>query len=179
MRTTARDLGGNSARLSALFVAAILVPGCVLAWFSIQNVSSQRDLAEKRLQEEEQQLAAQLGAALREELVRTAAAFFAGADSSNLDLRKPALPADIRAHVGRAFSLDGGGRLLWPRYADADAAREPAPESARFVALFSNTCEPRCWNTPREHPRVSRWRRTSSREVMTTTPTGPWPCCGI
>jgi len=134
----ARDLGGSSTRLSALFVAAILVPGCVLAWFSIQNISSQRDLAEKRLQEEEQQLAAQLGAFLRDELTRTATAFFAATDSSNPDLRKPALPADIRAHVGRAFSLDASGRLLWPRYVGADTARVTATESARFVVLFSS-----------------------------------------
>jgi len=44
-----RDAGRHSTRLSALFVASILIPGCVLAYFSIQNVSSQKELAEKRL----------------------------------------------------------------------------------------------------------------------------------
>jgi len=64
VRNAARDLGGHSTRLSALFVAAILIPGCFLAYFSIQNVGSQKELAEKRLQEEEQQLAEAFGVAV-------------------------------------------------------------------------------------------------------------------
>lgn len=73
----ARRTGRSSTRLSALLVAAILIPGCVLAWFSIQNVRSQKELAEKRLQEEEARLAASLGTWLREELTGAATAFFA------------------------------------------------------------------------------------------------------
>jgi signal transduction histidine kinase len=134
----ARKTGRSSTRLSALFVAAILIPGCVLAYFSIQNVRSQKELAEKRLQEEEERLAASLGRFLREELTRAATAFFAAADSSNPDLRAAALPADIRPFVARAFSLDAAGRVLWPRYAEAATAGTPAPESARFVTLFSS-----------------------------------------
>src|SRR5512136_1464266 len=134
----ARNTGSSSTRLSALFVAAILIPGCALAYFSIQNVGSQKELAEKRLQEEEQRLAAELGALLREELTRTAAAFFAATSSSNPDLRAAGLPPDIRPYVGRAFSLDASGRLLWPRYAGAGPEGKAAPESARFVALFSS-----------------------------------------
>ncbi len=134
----ARDFRGKSARLSALFVATILIPGCVLAYFSIQNVGSQKELAEKRLQEEEQRLAAELGAFLREELTRTATAFFAATDGANPDTRLPALPADIRSYVGRAFSLDASGRLLWPRYDEAGPAERPRSESARFIGLFSS-----------------------------------------
>ena len=134
----ARNTGRSSTRLSALFVAAILIPGCVLAYFSIQNVRSQKDLAEKRLQEEEGRLAASLGAFLREELTRAATAFFAAPDSSNPDMREAALPDDIRPLVVRAFSLDAAGRFLWPRYADAAAPGSAAAESARFVALLSS-----------------------------------------
>jgi signal transduction histidine kinase len=134
----ARNTGSSSTRLSALFVAAILIPGCVLAWFSIQNVGSQKELAEKRLQEEEERLAADLGTFLREELTRTATAFFAAPNGSNPDAREAALPADIRSLVVRAFSLDAAGRFLWPRYIGPDAARESAPESARLAGLFSS-----------------------------------------
>jgi len=134
----ARNTGGGGTRLSALFVAAILIPGCVLAYFSVQNVGSQKELAEKRLQEEEQGLAAELGDFLRDELTKTATAFFAAANRGNPDRREPALPADLRSLVGRAFSVDAAGRLLWPRYAEAVAAGEPAPESARFITLFSS-----------------------------------------
>jgi signal transduction histidine kinase len=133
----ARDLGGRSARLSALFVAAILIPGCVLAYFSIQNVGSQKELAEKRLQEEEEGLAAELGTFLRDDLVKTATAFFTAADGANPDLRTPALPAETRSYVARAFALDAAGGFLWPRYVEVRAAEEPAPESTRALALLS------------------------------------------
>jgi signal transduction histidine kinase len=133
----ARDIGGNNARLSALFVAAILIPGCVLACFSIQNVGSQKELAGKRLQEEEEGLAAELGTFLRDELIKTATAFFVSTDEANPDLRTRALPPETRSYVARAFALDAAGRFLWPRYVEARAADEPAPESTRALALFS------------------------------------------
>jgi signal transduction histidine kinase len=134
----ARNTGRSSTRLSALFVAAILIPGCVLAYFSIQNVRNQKELAEKRLQEEEGRLAASLGAFLREELTRAATAFFGATDTRNPDLRAAALPDNIRPLVVQAFSLDAAGRFLWPRYADPVASGTPASESARVVALLSD-----------------------------------------
>jgi signal transduction histidine kinase len=133
----ARDIGGNNARLSALFVAAILIPGCVLAYFSIQNVGSQKELAEKRLQEEEEGLAAALGTFLRDELAKAAAVFFTVTDGANPDLRTSALPAETRSYVARAFALDAAGGFLWPRYVEARAADEAAPESTRALALLS------------------------------------------
>src|SRR5512136_2958367 len=101
----ARNTGSSSTRLSALFVAAILIPGCVLAYFSIQNVGSQKELAEKRLQEEEERLAAELGTFLRNELLKTATAFFTAADGANPDLRTPALPAETRSYDARDVTL--------------------------------------------------------------------------
>ena len=161
----ARNIGRSSTRLSALFVAAVLIPGCFLAYFSIQNVSSQKELAEKRLQEEEQGLAAELGAFLRDELTTAATAFFAAADKGRPDLQEPAPATDTRSYVGRAFSLDAAGRLLWPRYIDARAAGEPASESAPFMVLFSGaeTAEFRS-NNPDEAARLYREAAATARQ---------------
>jgi len=168
VRNTVRHLGGNSTRLSALFVASILIPGCFLAYFSIQNVGSQRELAEKRLQEEEQELAAELGTFLRDELSTTATAFFSAAGGDNPDLREPALPADTRPYVARTFALDAAGRLLWPRYDASGAAGEPASESTRFVALFSGAeaAEFRTKN-PDEAARLYREAAAAARQQAT------------
>ncbi len=134
----ARDIGRNSTRLSALFVAAILIPGCFLAYFSIQNVGSQKELAEKRLQQEEQGLAAELGAFLRDDLVKTATVFFTAADrgrpiSRNLRSRSKRDPMSAAR-----FASTPPAVFLWPRYVAAGAAGEPASESTRFIALFSD-----------------------------------------
>jgi tetratricopeptide (TPR) repeat protein len=163
-----RNIGGKSARLSALFVAAILIPGCVLAYFSIQNVGSQKELAEKRLQEEEEGLAAELGSFLRDELVKTATAFFTATDEANPDLRTRALPAATRPYAARAFALDAAGRFLWPRYVEARAAEEPAPESNRALALFSGaeTAEFRSKNLG-EAARLYRDAASAARQQAT------------
>jgi signal transduction histidine kinase len=164
----ARNIGRSSTRLSALFVAAILIPGCFLAYFSIQNVGSQKELAEKRLQEEEQRLAAELGAFLRDELTQTATAFFATAERVHPDFQEPVPPTDPRSYVGRAFSLDVAGRFLWPRYMEAGAAGEPASESTRFVALFSGAEAAEFRNrNPDEAARLYREAAGAARQPST------------
>jgi hypothetical protein len=132
-----RDAGRPSAKLSLLFVAAILVPGCVLGYFSIQNVGSQKELAEKRLLEEEERLATELGALVQDELLRGATVFFAAADKSYPDLHEISLPSNVASCVAQAFALDDSGRFLWPRYAVTDPMSSTAPETARFRALLS------------------------------------------
>ena len=74
------DTGRRSTRLSVLFVAAILIPGSILAYFSIQNIGSQKELAEKKLLEEEETLVESLGEFLQNKLVRSATEFFTAAE---------------------------------------------------------------------------------------------------
>ena len=133
-----RDAGRHSTKSSILFVAAILIPGCVLAYFSIQNVSSQKELAEKKLLEEEKSLATEIGVLVQDELLRNATAFFAAADKVYPDLRKISLPSDVTSHVAQSFALDSGGRFLWPRYAGTDPVGSTAPETTRFLTLFAS-----------------------------------------
>ena len=133
-----RDAGRHSTKLSVLFVAAILIPGCVLAYFSIQNVSSQKELAEKKLLEEEKGLATEIGVLAHDELLRNATAFFAAGDKVYPDLRKISLPSGVAPHVAQSFALDSDGRFLWPRYAGTDPVGSTAPETTRFVTPFAS-----------------------------------------
>jgi signal transduction histidine kinase len=133
-----RDAGRHSTKLSVLFVAAILIPGCVLAYFSVQNVGSQKELAEKKLLEEEKSLATEIGVLVHDELLRNAATFFAAGDKVYPDLCNISLPSDVAPHVAQPFALDGGGQFLWPRYAGADPVGSTAPETTRFLTLFAS-----------------------------------------
>ncbi len=132
-----RGPGRHSTRLSILFVAAILIPGCILAWFGIQNARSQQELAEKRLLEEEGRLATEVRAFLHSELLRNANAFFSAADQVYPDLRNIALSSDSGSYVAQAFALDGGGRFLWPRYAGSDVSNDAVPGSEQFLTAIS------------------------------------------
>jgi len=132
-----RDAGRHSTKSSILFVAAILIPGCVLAYFSIQNVSSQKELAEKKLLEEEKGLATEIGVLVQDELLRNATAFFAAGDKVYPDLHRISLPSDVGSHVAQPFASDGDGRFVWPRYVRTDPVGSTALETTRFLPLFS------------------------------------------
>ncbi len=133
----ARGPGRHSTRLSVLFVAAILIPGCILAWFSIQNARSQKELAEKRFLEEEERLAAELRSFLRAELLRCATAFFAFADRVYPDFQIVALSPDSGSCAAEAFALDSAGHFVWPRYAESVTSSFAAPESEQFLTSIS------------------------------------------
>ena len=126
-----RNSTGHGTRLTILFIAAILIPGGFLAYFSIQNIGSQRELAEKRLLDEEANLAVELGRFLQNELLGCATAFFDAADRAYHDLRKITLTPEHRAYVALPFALDRSGEFLWPRYENSDAADDNSAESIR------------------------------------------------
>jgi signal transduction histidine kinase len=132
-----RDPGRHSTRLTVLFVAAILIPGSFLAYFSIQNIGSQKELEEKKLLEEEETLAEDLAGFLRNELLRNATEFFAAADKVYPNLHDVALPMEASSYVTQAFAMDNNGRLLWPPYEKSAPATALAPVGTRFPSLFS------------------------------------------
>jgi signal transduction histidine kinase/tetratricopeptide (TPR) repeat protein len=132
-----RDPGRHSTRLTVLFVAAILIPGSFLAYFSIQNIGSQKELEEKKLLEVEETLAEDLAGFLRNELLRNATEFFAAADRIYPNMHDVALPTEVSSYVTQAFAMDNTGRLLWPPYEKSVAATALAPAGTRFLSLFS------------------------------------------
>ena len=137
VRTMTHDLSKHITRLSVLFVAAILVPGSFLAYFSIQNARSQKELAEKRLLEEEERLVEELSLYFQNELLRVATQVFDVTDKVYPNLQDAALPSDVGSYVAQVFALDNAGRFLWPKYAETDAAGSVTAESAQFPPAFS------------------------------------------
>ncbi len=131
------DHGGQNTRFSVLFILAIFIPGGFLAYFSIRNIGSERALAEKRLLEEEERVADQVGVFLRDELQRCANAFFAAAGDVSPDLDRIALSPDVEAYVSQPFALHGNGRFLWPRCSGGEASSGASPQSPEFHAAFS------------------------------------------
>jgi signal transduction histidine kinase len=140
-KTMNRNPTGHGTRLTILFIAAILIPGGFLAYFSIQNIGSQRELAEKRLLDEEGNLAVELGRFLQDELLGCATAFFDAADQAYPDLREIVLTPEHRAYVALPFALDRSGEFLWPRYENSDAADSNSTESIRYSTVYAQALE--------------------------------------
>ena len=64
-------------KLTILFIVAILIPGMVLTYFSVQNIASQRELTEKRLLEKQDRLAKDLVDRFQDLLLKNSASFYA------------------------------------------------------------------------------------------------------
>lgn len=136
-KTMIRNPTRHGTRLTVLFIAAILIPGGILAYFSIRNISNQKVLAEKRLLDEEGILAAKLGRFLQDELLGCSKAFFDAADPAYPDLREIALAPDYRTYVARPFALDNNGKFLWPRYENSDVAGSNSAESIQYATVYA------------------------------------------
>jgi hypothetical protein len=51
-----------ASRLSVVFILVVVLSGSILTWFSINNISNQKVLTEKRIQEEQRELSARFSA---------------------------------------------------------------------------------------------------------------------
>ncbi len=132
-----RNSTRQGTRLTVLFIAAILIPGGILAYFSIRNISNQKVLAEKRLLDEEGILAGKLRQFFQDELLGCAKTFFDAADRVYPDLREIALTPDYQTYVAQPFALDKNGKFLWPRYENSDVAGSNSAESKRYATVYT------------------------------------------
>ena len=125
-------------KLSVFFIFAIIIPGSVLTYFSIQNISSQRELTEKRLLEEQNQLAIEFSEQFQKHLLMYTKAFFKDVDrvsSSLIDSMHILNSLDI---VLQAFILDNKGQFLWPNYYESGKSLNISKVSHVFTKHFSS-----------------------------------------
>ncbi|UCG60738.1 MAG: GHKL domain-containing protein [Candidatus Zixiibacteriota bacterium] len=105
-------------KLTLLFITAILIPGSVLTYFSIQNISSQQELTEKQLLEEQAHIGRYLTDRFHEMIQDQASSFYA-----HLDRPATVAPASI-AHldtmksVEYSFLISPQGNFIRPNYYD-------------------------------------------------------------
>ena len=107
-------------KLTILFIVAILIPGSVLTYFSVQNIASQRDLTEKRVLEEQDQLATELVDQFQDLLLKSSSSFYALYDTLLKDMPESMIALDSMEFVMHAFIVDRQGRFVWPHFNDKE-----------------------------------------------------------
>ncbi|MBN2029566.1 hypothetical protein JW824_04915 [bacterium] len=125
-------------KFSILFIFAILIPGSVLTYFSIQNISNQRELTEKRLQEEQNQLATDLSELFQKNLLMYANSFFQDVDRFSSSPIKAMPFLNSTEFVLQAFVVDQAGQFLWPNYHEAGKAIQEAEKANAFLEIYSS-----------------------------------------
>jgi len=123
-------------KLSILFVLSILAPGSFLVYFSIQNIVSQKELTEKRLVEEQNEIASDLAQYFHRQLKECTKTFFNRVDNLASHLQKNISFLDSTACVSQVFVVDHEGEFIWPYFLQAAKVRQRYRKSPEFLQSF-------------------------------------------
>ncbi len=119
-------------KLSILFIFAILIPGIILTYFSIQNITSQKELTEKRLLEEQNKIALKLAENFQQQLIDCASAFFHRVDSLSPNLQNQIFNPDSVEWIDQTFILNTDGNFIWPNYVKTSTIKQTQTKSQNF-----------------------------------------------
>jgi signal transduction histidine kinase len=120
-------------KLSILFILSILLPGLLLSYFSIQNINSQKELTEKRIIEEQNELAAQLSAEFIQKIQNCALTFFSNVEENNWNFEPSDSIWDSSGCIIRYFLLNFQGQFIRPHFVEQEEFKTSSGFSPEFL----------------------------------------------
>jgi signal transduction histidine kinase len=123
-------------KLTILFLCLFFIPGLVLSYLSIQNIANQKELTEKKLLEEQNQLAINVSRQFQNLLQEYAVTFFKMADSLNTDLPTSISVLESLDYVVQIFIIDNQGHFIWPYYLHDSQIQRTLPKSRKFLTAM-------------------------------------------
>jgi two-component system phosphate regulon sensor histidine kinase PhoR len=124
-------------KLTILFLFLFFIPGLILSYLSIQNIANQKELTEKRLLEEQNELATNLAGQFQNWLYDYAVTFFKITDSLNTKLPSSISIPDSLDFVAQAFIVDNQGQFIWPYYLHDSQIKQTHPKSRYFLNEYT------------------------------------------
>ncbi len=103
-------------RLSVVFILAVVISGGILTWFSINSISNQKELTEKRILEEQQELAVRFTIAIQDKIEQATEGFETDINpflTMKDSLIKKAAEFDF---IQLSFILNNTGIFLYPNF---------------------------------------------------------------
>jgi signal transduction histidine kinase len=125
-----------ASRLTIVFILAVVLSGSILTYFSINNISNQKELTEKRILEEQRELTARVSGALQNKIEQVTEGFKNEIDLPGLmkdSLNKTAAESDF---IIQPFILDNNGQFLYPNFIGIPENLPRPNLSSRFIADF-------------------------------------------
>jgi predicted Holliday junction resolvase-like endonuclease len=105
-------------KLSVLFIFAIILPGLILSYFSIQNIRNQKELTEKRIAEEQNKVAGQITEKFQKEINSCATQYFQLFEKTEWNPERIETLRDSASFISRAFLVNLQGHFIIPYYLD-------------------------------------------------------------
>jgi len=126
-------------KLTILFLFTIFIPGLILSYLSIQNIANQKELTEKRLHEQQNQLATLLVGNFQKQLEQYTTKFFYLADSLQSKLLDHITVLDSLDFVDRVFEVEKNGKFIHPYILPESHAIKAQSKSVSFLSIFSKS----------------------------------------
>jgi signal transduction histidine kinase len=124
-------------RLTIIFILAVTIPGGILSYLSIQNITNLQELSERRVLEEEEILADLIFQNFYDKLDEVSSGFSAYVSEMSGENHSSARFLDTIAFIDNPFIADRQGEFLWPVFiSDIEAGEETS--SAYFKRSISD-----------------------------------------
>ncbi|MDZ7264424.1 MAG: ATP-binding protein [candidate division KSB1 bacterium] len=129
--------GQTISKLTIIFLSSILIPGLILVYFSIQTIANQKELTEKRLLEDQAEIARELSEYFQQQLVQCASNFFAQAESLYHHSIAEFAALDSLPGVAQSFIINRRGNFRYPNYVHLSQIPSAPSKSPQFLKLIS------------------------------------------
>lgn len=127
--------GKSISKLTIIFLSSILIPGFILAYFSIQTIANQKELTEKRLLEDQAEIAREMSDYFQQQLIKYSSNFFAQAESLYFHSKNAFASLDSLPFVSQAFVLNRQGEFKYPYYIrNPQAIQNKSPKFLEMIA---------------------------------------------
>ncbi|MDB4581558.1 HAMP domain-containing histidine kinase [Draconibacterium sp.] len=125
-----------ASRLSVVFILVVVLSGSILTWFSINNISNQKVLTEKRIQEEQRELSVLFSDVLQKQIETVTAGF--SNEISPIGLLKDSLVKKAAEFdfIIQPFILASNGDFIYPNFAGMSENSINPKFSGRFKTEY-------------------------------------------
>ena len=122
-------------RLTLIFILAVVVSGSILTYFSINNISNLKELTEKRILEDERELASRFSVAVQNQIENITNGFREQNIPLQLFIDSLINAENTHGFIQQTFLLKNDGTFLYPRFFDIP---EISPSISRSNQFCSN-----------------------------------------
>lgn len=124
-------------RLTIIFILAVTIPGGILTYLSIQNITNLKELTERKVLEEEEDLADLVCQNFQSKLIDISREFTDYISRIEENDYSSIRFSDTIDFIENPFIIDQNGRFLWPKFIEDIVYKEEKTYSARFVGNFN------------------------------------------
>ena len=124
-------------RLTLVFILAVVVSGSILTYFGINNISNQKELTEKRILEEEQELVARFSLTMQNQIESVTDGFQQQINPTDLFIDSLIKSESKHEFIQQAFLLSKEATFLYPNFSGIPETQPVTGKTGPFNSTFT------------------------------------------